>query len=34
MDRVQCPECAKTMRFIALIREPSIIENILRQLNL
>ena len=31
---MQCPECGKTMRFIALIEEPLVIEKILRHLNL
>ena len=33
-DPLQCPECGKTMRFIALIEEPLVIEKILRHLNL
>lgn len=33
-DPLQCPECGKTMRFIALIEEPLVIEQILRHLNL
>ena len=33
-DPLQCPECGKEMRFIALIEEPVAIEKILRHLNL
>jgi len=33
-DPLQCPDCGKAMRFIALIDDPGAIEKILRHLNL
>ncbi|MSU34761.1 MAG: hypothetical protein EXS36_06540 [Pedosphaera sp.] len=33
-DPLECPECHKTIRIIAVIDNPSVIEKILRHLNL
>ena len=33
-DPLTCPECQNTMRFIAVIEDPPVIEQILRHMNL